>query len=207
MHINQQPHLRAALILLLAIILPSFCQASERSARVKRVEKAATVEEYPDLPWEQAYVYKNKRYVVRTNTSPKVASYIGQLLNFEQERFRGMFNFDEEVPRLQVYAYRTREEFERVALPYGFAQSDGFFMQQGADKTIYLPYVAAYNDPTYPTEILLHEGTHQFVSMALDFKIPGPYRKYFEDDVTTLKSVPLWLNEGLATYMEVARFD
>jgi hypothetical protein len=55
------------------------------------------------------------------------------------------------------------------------------------------------NEPGHPYRTLLHEGTHQFVHLGAGYREPGrpaATRPHL--------ALPLWLNEGLASYYEAA---
>lgn len=55
------------------------------------------------------------------------------------------------------------------------------------------------NEPEHPYRTLLHEGTHQFIHLGAGYREPG------RPPATPPKlSLPLWLNEGLASYFEAA---
>jgi hypothetical protein len=175
----------------------------EKEERRKRVERAARVGDYPPRPWGEAFTYEAEAYTVRSNTSEEVASYIGQLMDFAQKNYREVFGYEEPIPQLGVFAYRTYEEYVRIgSAPPG---SSGFYRHQGDTSTIHVAYIDRWGK-TKPTEILLHEGTHQFVHMAVSFPVPEAYRGRFRN-TTRLDTVPLWLNEGMATYMEVSYYD
>ena len=71
---------------------------------------------------------------------------------------------------------------------------------------LYLPnpppaiHVACWGEePGHPYRTLLHEGTHQFIHLGAGYQVPGR-------PVATPPSLalPLWLNEGLASYFEAA---
>lgn len=174
--------------------------------RRRRVEAVAVVQEYPYRPWSQAYTYESRHYRVKTNTSAEVATYIGQLMDFAQQNYRRVFGYDESIPRLPIHAYRTDREYQQVARAVGLGGSAGFFSQNGGDRIIHLAYTKTYG-LTQPTRTLLHEGAHQFLSFACSFPIPARYRQHFVEGMDVLPSLPLWLNEGIATYFEAARYD
>jgi hypothetical protein len=55
------------------------------------------------------------------------------------------------------------------------------------------------SEPGHPYRTLLHEGTHQFIHLGAGYREPG--RPATTPPRLTL---PLWLNEGLASYYEAA---
>jgi hypothetical protein len=67
---------------------------------------------------------------------------------------------------------------------------------------IHLPYIRDLK--VHPSVTLLHEGVHQFVDRTLRFRVPVPARSILPTNKHALVGVPLWLNEGLASYMESA---
>jgi len=71
---------------------------------------------------------------------------------------------------------------------------------------LYLPtptpaiHVACWGgEPGHPYRTLLHEGTHQFVHLGAGYREPGR-----PTAVPPRQTLPLWLNEGLASYFEAA---
>lgn len=71
---------------------------------------------------------------------------------------------------------------------------------------LYLPspppaiHVACRGDePGHPYRTLLHEGTHQFVHLGAGYRAPGQPAA-----AVPRIAIPLWLNEGLASYFEAA---
>jgi hypothetical protein len=161
---------------------------------------------YPYRAWDRAYSYESRYYDVMTNTAPEVASYIGQLMDFAQLQYRQIFGFSGEIPRMKVNAYNSLKRYQVIARKAGLPNSIGMFMRQGAESTVHLAYISLPSGQT-PTQVLLHEGTHQFISAAMDFLIPTVHARSFPEGMRTLTSVPLWLNEGMATYVESAYYD
>ncbi|MFW5857164.1 MAG: hypothetical protein ACOCX4_04720 [Planctomycetota bacterium] len=194
-----------ALALLAGVASPARA-ADSKEERRRRVEEAARVGSYPARDFTEAFVYQSKNYIVRTNTSKEVAFYVGELMDFAQKHYRRIFRYTGEMPTLAIHAYRTDSEYQRVAVKAGLPGSNGFFSRQGGESTIHVAYTDTYGE-TQPTKTLLHEGTHQFVSIVMDYRIPETFRHRFVDGMETLPSVPLWLNEGLATYMECSYYD
>ena len=60
-------------------------------------------------------------------------------------------------------------------------------------------------EPGHPYRTLLHEGTHQFAHLAAGYRAVGGMAG--KPAPVPRLAVPLWLNEGLATYFEAAFID
>lgn len=192
-----------SLILLSLSSLSVFAQSTSEK-KAEQAKKAAIVGKYASLPWTNAIAFKSKSYDVKTNTDQKTAEYIGALMDFAQKKFRMTFSYEGEIPVLPIYAYQTYEEYLQIGrAPAGSA---GFFRYLGADTEIHVAYVDTFGK-TAPTSTLLHEGTHQFVHLALSMPIPAAYQSSFPKEVNTLQAIPVWLNEGFATYMEKSYFN
>jgi len=54
-------------------------------------------------------------------------------------------------------------------------------------------------EPGHPYRTLLHEGTHQFIHLGAGYREPGR-----PAPTPPRLAIPLWLNEGLASYFEAA---
>lgn len=203
-----RPSLIAAAILMVSLLLDGagIPAADSAQRRRERADQAAIVEEYPYRHWNRAYEYESDYYSVKTNTSRDVAAYIGQLMDFAQKNYQRIFRYEGEMPRLKIFAYRTDKEYQAEARKIGLGGSAGFFAVNGGDKAIHVAYTKTYG-LTQPTHTLLHEGAHQFVHMAFGFPVPPQFEDYFVKGLENLPSVPLWLNEGIATYMENSYYD
>lgn len=165
---------------------------------------------FPDRPWDTAHVFHSRNYSVRANTDMQAAQYVLQLMEIAAYQYREVFGCRyESIPRLTVHVYATRPQFVHEVqtllgqnLPMG---AGGLFLPDGPGA-IHLPYVRA-PDGAHPSRILFHEGTHQFVHTIVNMRVPSVLRGRIPEEVDRLVSVPIWLNEGLATYMETARYD
>lgn len=190
------------LMLCLAIICPVKAASSSTKKRMERARKAAEVTDYPAVPWDNSFVFQSKYYEVKTNTSKMVASYIGQLMDYANKNYQKIFGYDGKIPPLNIYAYRTHEEYQKIGdCP---EWSSGYFRHGGGNSSIHVAYIDKWGKYR-PTEVLLHEGTHQFVHLAFSFLIPENCKKSFRFE--KISTVPLWLNEGMARYMETAYYN
>jgi len=163
--------------------------------------------EWPARPWSEAYVYETAHYTVRTNTSPAAAEDIGALMEEALGEYRRLTGYyAEDLPRFIINAYATKEEYEAVAKKQGFPAdiTNGLYTPV-PPAAIHLPYVT--DQGRNPAATLLHEGAHQFIDQVMSFKAPAAARDILPASQRSLMGVPLWLNEGLATYMEGAITD
>ncbi|MFH0910668.1 MAG: DUF1570 domain-containing protein [Planctomycetota bacterium] len=186
--------------------------AGDKTVLRDRARRLAKVGNYPPRAWEDALVFENSLYKVTTNTSEEVAKYICLLMSFAQKTYRSIFCFDEETPQFQVYAFRTYAEYEEGLRKIGLSshpgfRSSGLFVEHKGLSCIYLPYERVPTNDSRPTCVLLHEGTHQFARMGLDFKVPEADRDRLQGRPLTLPSTPRWLNEGLADYLETSFYN
>jgi len=150
------------------------------------------------------YIYETAHYTVRTDTSPDTARYIGELMEKALGEYRRMTGYyAEDLPKFIINAYATKEEYGAVAKKQGFPDdiTNGLYTPV-PPASIHLLYVA--DRGRTPAATLLHEGTHQFIDQVMGFNVPAAARNILPPSQQKLISVPLWLNEGLATYMEGA---
>ncbi len=178
-----------------------------REARRKAFIERSRIKTWPKRPWKSAYQIRTRNYTIRTNTSYRVARYIGDLMEMTAARYREIFGMRfAPMPNLTINAYATRAEYEVIAQRAGFPPgvTGGFYSPAGRGA-IYLPFQAINN--SHPSITLFHEGTHQFVHQVIDYKMPFSLKPKVTRDRYILVSTPIWLNEGLATYMETAYYD
>ncbi len=199
---------RSALILAAALPLHPAPAATrtELQARREAFAKLGAVKSWSKRAWKNAYTHNTMNYSIRTNTSIQTAKYIGKLMELTAKRYREIFGYRfGPIPRLSINAYASAAEYGAIAQKYGLPPgTGGFYSAQGAGA-IHLPYVESFG--RHPSVTLFHEGAHQFVHEVIDFKLPLALRSKLPKQLHKLPTVPIWLNEGLATYMETARYD
>ncbi len=135
------------------------------------------------LAWEDARVKEIEHYVIKANLSQEALNdlcYLMECLYFEMSK---IFKLAAQTSgkKLTVYVFKEASEYYANGGPRG---SHGIYMSDGVNKQIMTFY-----QPPGTTFVLLHEGTHQFVDLVCKTK------------------VPIWINEGLATYYESSKFE
>jgi hypothetical protein len=162
------------------------------------------VRRWPSRPWSDAFVYRTPHYAVRTNTSSDVSMYIGELMEKAAAGYCAVLGCEyTSLPALNIHAYATRKEYETVVRRLGLPSdiTTGLYSPV-PPAAIHLPYIRDLK--VHPSVTLLHEGVHQFVDQVIRFRVPAAARGLLPQVRHALLSLPLWLNEGLATYMEGA---
>ena len=163
-------------------------QQREKTPYEKFLEKGAIVE-FPERPWDQAFVYNSGAYAVRTNTSQDVAEYTGVLMDAVNYHYCRLFNI-RTSRRTAINVFRTKDEMAAWAKEncnFTVGNYIGFFTTYGGG-TICVTWQEIRG--MKPETVLMHEGTHQFVNAGWG---PG--------------TLPTWLNEGFAVYFETSVFD
>ncbi|MFH0889470.1 MAG: FHA domain-containing protein [Planctomycetota bacterium] len=140
------------------------------------------------LPWDEARVKETDNYIIKTNISQTALDdlcYLMECLYFDMKKtFRHSGDLGK---KLNVYVFKNGKEYYANGGPRG---SLGVYMSRGEGKqimTFYQPVGGVTGITT--TSVLLHEGTHQFVRIVCN------------------DEVPIWINEGLATYYESSKFE
>ena len=174
--------------------------------RRETTEKLGQLRDFDARDWENAYTYNTSHDAIASNTSHDVCIYIGTIMEAAYDTYSAIFQFDGSMRQLAINAYATDDDFRDVAQRYGFRMRDvaGFYTPQGGGA-IQLPYRMAAG--SHPSVVLFHEGAHQFVHEAIDMAVPARFEQYFTEDSRRLNSTPIWLNEGLACYLETAVYD
>ena len=158
--------------------------------------------QWPERPWSEAFSYETSHCTVYTNTSPEVAKSVGKLMEKAVFGYRQVLGCREvPLPHFIINAYATRKEYEKVSRRLGLPPdiTAGFYSPV-PPPAIHLPYIQDLK--INPSVTLLHEGVHQFIDQAASFRVPEKARNILPPVKHRLTSIPFWLNEGLATYME-----
>ena len=158
----------------------------------------------PPVPWSEAFVCNTEHYTVRTDISPETTAHIGALMEKTLTEYRALTGCeDDPSSRFFVNAYATREKYEDIVRRLGLSEnSTAGLYTPIPPAAIHLPCLRVSG--VYPSATLLHEGTHQFIDQVISFRPPPCNYNIDPERQNRLMSVPVWLNEGLATYMEGA---
>lgn len=134
------------------------------------------------LPWEQARITETAHYIIKTNLSQEALNDICYVMECFYIEAKSIFKLAEEPKdKLKIYVFKEAKEYHDRGGPF-----NGLYFGEGI-MTFYQPSTNPKSSNT--TSILLHEGTHQFV------------------DLVCKARVPIWINEGLATYYESSKFE
>jgi|GEM_PF-1945542 len=96
-----------------------------------------------------------------------------------------------------IWLYTDRGRYRQVAAGLGFHSSIPAFFSPITPAAIHASW--EQTEERFPFYLLLHEGLHQQVNMRCRI---GPAGNTPENRNQGQIGVPLWVNEGLATYME-----
>jgi hypothetical protein len=181
--------------------------SSDKALREKRIKmhKEGMVKKWSKRLWTSAYVYNTTHYNIKSNTSYQTCRYIGNIMELIYNKYRDLFSYKRSLSRLKIYAYASMEDFRKEANKIGVSQAASGFFTPRDGGAIHLPYMEIKGQ--HPSIVLYHEGAHQFVNEAIHMKIPSQYQKYFNKEYAIAPSTPIWLNEGLATYLETVRYN
>ncbi|MFH0888276.1 MAG: FHA domain-containing protein [Planctomycetota bacterium] len=140
------------------------------------------------LPWDKARTKETEHYIVKTNLSDEALNdicFAMECFYFEAKKIFKLTG--DSGGKLKVYVFKEGKEYYANG---GMGQ--GVYMGGGGEgnqiMTYYQPSTSDLGLST--TSVLLHEGTHQFVDL-----------------VCKVSRVPIWINEGLATYYESSKFE
>lgn len=138
---------------------------------------------------------------VRTNTNADVAEYVATVLDIEREAFGRLFGTTP-TRRISVHVLRSRKEM-RAARPDVAVTRTTVGLSDLASAEILVAYEKVAG--RHPSSIILHEGAHQYLADCFDFSVPERWRPALA--TARLQSVPWWLHEGFAAYMECAKIS
>lgn len=197
----------AVCVTLLIVFSNQKLNAIDKELNKKKIAlyKSGQVKDWPKRSWSSSYIYNTTHYNVKSNTSYETCRYIGTIMELIYKSYRELFDYKGPVPRLKIYAYARMEEFREDANKLGVNQAAGGFYTPQEGGAIYLPYQEVLGH--HPSIVLYHEGAHQFVQEAINMKIPKQYKNAFNEGFTVASSTPIWLNEGIATYLETALYN
>ena len=153
---------------------------------------------WPPVSWDDPCDHVTPTCRVRTTTNSDVAEYVAAVLQLERTAFLRLWGVAP-ARQLSVRVFRSREEM-RAALPGLALTKTTGGLSDLASCEILLAYERLAG--RHPCSVLLHEGAHQYLAECFDFRVPDRWRSAVA--ATNLQSVPWWLHEGLAAYMECA---
>ncbi|RME74012.1 MAG: DUF1570 domain-containing protein [Planctomycetota bacterium] len=139
------------------------------------------------VPWEKAYIYRSKYYLIRSNTKKEYLKIYGKVMDLFFEIFRKVFRY-RGMPRRrsEIWIYSNRKEFlDRT----GKTTALGFYSLTTRRVTT---YHGMWSPNTHTFTVLAHEGTHQFQHLVLG-------RNFLR--------TPIWIIEGLAVFLSTADYD
>ncbi len=185
---------------LLGILCASLLAAEKTGAQTPGARKLKTpyerflekgrLREFPARDWNRAFNRKSLCYNVRTNTSYEVAEYVGVLMDAVHYHYCRLFGV-RGTGKAHINVFRTHKDMAAWAkkhCKYTLRNTTIGFYTSKYGGTICVTWKKLHGE--HPQTVLMHEGTHQFVSA-----------------VWGNRTLPIWLNEGFAVYFENSRFD
>jgi len=154
-------------------------ELNRESAQSKELADEAAA--YAD--WGSALEGESKYFIIRTNTSPELLEYYGDLLDTYYKMMNKAVGIKPTPTmrgvKLQVNIYKSREEFTKLTgMSPGVA---GFFMPMGPRS--HLNFYHDYAEPSKSQWVGLHECTH-----LLTYLIDQQFR------------AQIWINEAMADF-------
>jgi hypothetical protein len=147
--------------------------------------------EYEGVPMASAQPKESAHYIVKCNSTPKVAQYYSDMMEALYGKLSYVFaQFQPDSTKGQVVIYRNNDEF--MAQP-GMQPGIGGFYRP--DTRVLVTYHGKFGASGDTSTVLAHEGTHQFQHLI----IKGTPQRFF--------SVPIWLIEGMAVIFEAAEIN
>lgn len=134
-------------------------------------------------------------YLVRTDAGVAAAQELGSFMERAANLWTPLAGTaDPHVLPFEIRLYRKDEDLSWLLASHGLdPQATGLYLP-GPSPAIHVACLG--EEPDHPYRTLLHEGTHQFLHLAAGCREPT-------DGLPRL-ALPLWINEGLASYYEAA---
>jgi hypothetical protein len=156
------------------------------------------------IPDMQRCSLRTPRYVVYSDAGQTRVVPVADLMEQAADAYDRLLDIDtsEEEKKSTIYVYGTWKRFALVAESLGFPPSVRAFYSPVAPAAVHV----LLDETTFDniTPLLLHEGLHQRAD--LDCRVSGARTGNNSSPAERNPiGLPLWLNEGLATYMESAR--
>jgi hypothetical protein len=138
------------------------------------------------------------RYRIRTDAGKTAALEVDRFMERAAALWTPLFGVpDPAALPLEVRLHRDRADLVKVLSSQKLnAKATGLYLPT---PTPAIHVACRGNEPGHPYRTLLHEGTHQFIHLGAGYREAGR-------PLTTPPrlALPLWLNEGLASYYEAA---
>ena len=154
-------------------------------------------EECPPQPAGEETVL-SLRYRIRTDAGKPAALEVDRFMERAAALWTPLFGVPAPVALpLEVRLHCNPADLIRVLgsqKPTG--QATGLYL---SNPTPAIHVACSGEEPEHPYRTLLHEGTHQFIHLGAGYREPGR-----PSAAPPRLAVPLWLNEGLASYFEAA---
>lgn len=138
------------------------------------------------------------RYRVRTNAGKAAGLEVDRFMERAAALWTPLFGVpDPAALPLEVRLHHGRAELVKLLASQKLnVNATGLYLPT---PTPAIHVACRGNEPGHPYRTLLHEGTHQFIHLGAGYREPGrPTR------TPPRLALPLWLNEGLASYYEAA---
>jgi len=138
------------------------------------------------------------RYRIRTDAGKPAALEVSRFMERAAALWTPLLGVpDPSALPLEVRLHRDRADLVKVLADQKLtSKATGLYLPAPTPAI----HVACRSDePGHPYRTLLHEGTHQFIHLGAGYREPG------RPPATPPRlALPLWLNEGLASYYEAA---
>jgi hypothetical protein len=143
--------------------------------------------------------FTSLRYRVRTDAGRAAAQEVGRFMERAAALWTPLFGVpDPKSLPLEVRLHRDPASLAALLASQQLnITATGLYLPTTQPPAIHVACLGS--EPGHPYRTLLHEGTHQFVHLGAGFRDSRPGTA-----TPPRLALPLWLNEGLATYYEAA---